>query len=252
MGGRSGTGPGGMSGRWRLLRSGAGAPAHNMAVDEALLASDDPRPVLRLYAWSPEALSLGYFQDPEPFEQAAREAGAVIVRRATGGSAIHHADELTFCLVATLGCDGYPAGTEAAYAWAHDVIREALAELGVTVTPRGGDAPRSTHPRAATMCFHDTTRLDLVDESGRKVVGSAQRHRDGRVLHHGSIPLRVPSLSPRSGAVDLLAPRPVSWDVLADALVQAFARRLEITWEPTGLSPEEHACVERTTRGECG
>ena len=38
------------------------------------------------------------------------------------------------------------------------------------------------------MCFHHSTPLDLVWE-GRKGVGSAQRRRDGRVLHHGSIKL---------------------------------------------------------------
>jgi len=101
---------------WRCLRSGPGAPAFNLACDEALLASRDAPPVLRFYAWSPAALSLGRFQPDAPFREPARRAGAVLVRRPTGGGAIHHDDELTFALVATPGQDGYPAGVEEAYA----------------------------------------------------------------------------------------------------------------------------------------
>ena len=38
------------------------------------------------------------------------------------------------------------------------------------------------------MCFHHSTALDLA-WGARKGVGSAQRRRHGRVLHHGSIKL---------------------------------------------------------------
>ena len=51
--------------RWRLLRSGAAAPDYNLALDSALLSSHDDRAVLRLYAWNPAALSLGWFQPIE-------------------------------------------------------------------------------------------------------------------------------------------------------------------------------------------
>ena len=100
---------------WRLLPSGPGAPAWNQALDEALLRSADRRPLLRLYGWELQALSLGYFQPLEPFVDVARGAGVVIVRRATGGGAIHHADELTFSIVATPGSDGYSADIVPAY-----------------------------------------------------------------------------------------------------------------------------------------
>ncbi|MBM3984228.1 MAG: octanoyltransferase, partial [Planctomycetes bacterium] len=59
---------------WRLLRTGAGAPDFNMALDEALLRGGGA-PALRLYAWDPSALSLGWFQPPQAFDlQAARAA----------------------------------------------------------------------------------------------------------------------------------------------------------------------------------
>ena len=43
---------------WRLLVHGAGSPAWNMAVDEALLR-EVTAPVLRLYEWDVPAVSLG-------------------------------------------------------------------------------------------------------------------------------------------------------------------------------------------------
>ena len=242
---------------WRLLRSGAGAPDWNLALDQALLASADPRPVLRLYAWQPAGLSLGHFQPAAAFAEAARAAGVAMVRRPTGGGAIHHDAELTFCLVAEPGRDGYPAGRLEGYRAVHAAVRAALATLGVPVELRGGDAPLSTRPRDAKLCFLDTTALDLVDADGRKLVGSAQRHRevDGRmrVLHHGSIPLEVPALSPGCGAVNPAAARAgrpaVSWDALADALVSAFAEGLTGPLEPDDVHPGEHAAAARLAPG---
>lgn len=178
--------------------------------------------MLRLYGWEPAALSLGWFQPREPFEEPARLAGLEIVRRPTGGGAIHHADELTFCLVATPGRDGYPAGIDEAYELVHELLRGALAGLGAQLGFRGGDAPRSVAPRAATLCFDDTTVHDLVDEAGRKVLGSAQRRRAGRVLHHGSLPLSVPALTPAAGALGPCAGRPVSWEEAAAAVEEGF------------------------------
>ncbi len=225
---------------WRLLRDGAATPALNLATDEALLQSADPRAVLRLYAWSPAALSLGHFQPLEGFDlAAAAAAGAVVVRRPTGGGAIHHDRELTFCIAARPGHDGYPADVVEAYVLVHDILREALSALGAEVAPHGGSAPLSTRPRDATLCFMDHTALDLLDRAGRKVVGSAQRRTGGRVLHHGSLPLEVPALTPGSGSVSLAAGRPVSWDELADVVVATFARRLALRWEPGALSPAE-------------
>ena len=62
--------------RWRLLHTWRGEPGWNMALDEALLASAEPLPVLRFYTWEPAALSLGYFQRWE--ELAPRAAGTVV------------------------------------------------------------------------------------------------------------------------------------------------------------------------------
>lgn len=226
---------------WRLIRSGPGAPAWNLACDRALLQGDDPRPALRLYAWEPAALSLGHFQPLEPFVAAARAAGVPIVRRPTGGGAIHHDRELTFCLVARPGEDGYPADVVGAYRWVHELVAGALADLGAELAFRGDDAPLSVRPRDASLCFEETTALDLVDPSGRKLVGSAQRRTQGRVMHHGSIPLARPSLSPGSGSLDVALGRDVGWDEVAESLVARFAT----SGLGGGLVPDDLTLAER-------
>jgi lipoate-protein ligase A len=232
-----------------VLRCGPGHPAWNLACDEALLRSGDVRPVLRLYAWDPPALSLGYFQPAEPFVSLARQAGALLVRRPTGGGAIHHDREFTFCLVATPGRDGYPLDIVTAYEQVHRSLQHALDGLGARLHFRGEGAPLSVSPRAASLCFEDTTSMDLLDEVGRKVVGSAQRRSVGRVLHHGSIPLQVPSLTPEAGSLERAAGRVISWEEVADAVQTSLEQRIfGAAATPDTLSHEERQSAEQLAR----
>ena len=70
-----------------------------MGADAALLAevADGAPPVLRLYRWSPPALSLGHFQPDDDIDAAACALGVEVVRRPTGGGASTAA---TTCTVA--------------------------------------------------------------------------------------------------------------------------------------------------------
>jgi len=76
-----------------------------MAFDEALLETAG-NPTLRLYTWDPPTVSLGYFQAHDPIV-AQLPRGMPVVRRITGGGAIWHQHEVTYCLVGTLGHDFY-------------------------------------------------------------------------------------------------------------------------------------------------
>ena len=77
-----------------------------MAVDAAILTAagrGDVPPTLRLYAWDPPCLSLGYAQpvlDVDLDRLAAK--GWDLVRRPTGGRAILHTDELTYAVIGPL------------------------------------------------------------------------------------------------------------------------------------------------------
>ena len=91
-------------GTWRLLLSEPLSGPENMALDEALLENVGrgmAAPTLRLYAWRPPCLSLGYAQPVGDVDQTAlAEHQWDVVRRPTGGRAILHTDELTYAVIA--------------------------------------------------------------------------------------------------------------------------------------------------------
>jgi len=169
----------------RLIRSGALAPELNLALDEALLRSG--RETLRLYAWDPPGLSLGYFQraDAVPCPPGFR-----LVRRPTGGGAIAHTGELTITWV------GQRRRVDDAYRDMNDVVAAAAARFGVSVDTGAGEPEAA----AAGLCFDAHTRYDLV-VGGRKLFGSAQRRGGGRFLLHGTLVLERNPLA--RGAVSL-------------------------------------------------
>ena len=165
-----------------------------MAVDGALLTLAEA-PTLRLYGWRPHAVSLGYFQSLADFEQLPSDTP--IVRRSTGGGAIHHGDELTYSLAVDAAL--LPKDLAAGYALLHDAVARALLDVGVCCE-RATDGRMSARPQDR-WCFAHPVQGDLVTARG-KLCGSAQRRERGRVLHHGSLVLRRPALTPFVAAVE--------------------------------------------------
>ena len=177
-----------------LEDSGAQAGVFHMDRDEALalrLLQGEPgaAPTIRLYQWKPWAVSLGHHQDAETIDRERLTAdGFDLVRRPTGGRAIFHAEELTYCVVMQAG--------RKSILQVYNSISEALVRglqlFGVEV------ALQKSQPRFAELyrqpssipCFTSSARYE-IEWLGRKLVGSAQRrYTDGVqdvVLQHGSI-----------------------------------------------------------------
>jgi lipoate-protein ligase A len=223
----------------RLLSDGP----TQMAIDEALLECVQ-EPTLRTYAWQPPCVSLGYFQDFASVRlrlattQASGEPSIPLVRRITGGGAIWHDREITYCLVAELGRSGVPARVRDLYPVIHGAIRDALGRRGIQVDLQGdtqGDRRYADEPR----CFASPATDDLVFPGGGKVLGSAGRVRSTRVLVHGSLKL---SSNPWDGAVV----RGCGLDVpaAADLVEQAISAALSEDLHADQLHPaEEQACA---------
>lgn len=225
-----------MTERWRLLRHWGFEPGLDMAVDEALLESACPLPTLRLYTFDPPALSLGWFQRAADVPALARARAAV--RRQTGGGAIHHARELTFSIAAPLAHPLYAGAVAASYDRVHAALAAALAELGVDARPRGrGGEPLLSDRPGTGMCFHASTAQDLV-WGRRKGVGSAQRRRGGRVVHHGSVKLGPDPLEPGVATVEAAA-GPVELGDVAAVVERVLARAFGADLEPGELTHEE-------------
>lgn len=223
-----------------------------MGLDEALLESPESPPTLRFYTWRPDTLSLGYFQrfadvlgtEADGAARPGTSKPGAIVRRITGGGAIHHVKELTFSIIVPLEHRLYRGPVGESYVRVHGALQAALREVGVESSLRGG-MPLASDVEGTGMCFHKSTALDLA-WNGRKGVGSAQRRKGGRVLHHGSIKLGT---SPLEGEIATLAavdPK-LSIEALAPIVRRAFERELGLEFE-VGV-PDANERLEARQRG---
>ena len=172
--------------RLRVIRDGARSGADNMAADTRLLEDWRPGddPVLRLYRWSPPAVSYGYHQQESDFDVAAITAhGYGLVRRPTGGRAILHNDELTYAVVGGARGPVFGDTLHTAYASINDALLLFLRKLGLSPDVSVGE---SLAQARSAVCFQSAGRHEIT-VGGRKLVGSAQRRLADAFLQHGSI-----------------------------------------------------------------
>lgn len=269
---------------WRLIRSGAGSPAVNMAVDEAILlehAEGRVPPTVRFYGWDPATLSIGYFQkaESEADVEGALAKGYGFVRRPTGGRAVLHDAELTYSIVVAEDYPGIPKSVTEAYRVLSEGLRLGFVRLGLQaeMTVLSGDKKDSyAASPASAACFDSPSWYELVVE-GRKVAGSAQMRHRGAVLQHGSILLELDSealfglLRFRSEEVrsrlaasfgrKAVAVNPllrqsgrdgVTFAQAEEAFRAGMEEGLGIRLEEGSLTPEEEALAERLVREKYG
>lgn len=157
---------------------------------QAVSAGDSPA-TLRLYRWSPPALSLGYFQKEEAVvdREACRRLGIDVVRRPTGGRAVLHYRELTYSIIVPEAHPKIPPGVLDSYKFLSGGIMDAFRLLDITPTLASGK--RREQKLVPGSCF-DAPSAYEVQVQGKKVVGSAQLRRHGVLLQHGSILLELP------------------------------------------------------------
>ena len=162
--------------------------AENMRLDEQLAQKhrDRSRALLRFYGWQPYCLSLGYHQDDSLVDTfALQRSGYHWIRRPTGGRAIFHAEELTYCAV-------FPSGIMTPlqlYKLLHESIARALQMLDypVELTSDTQRVPRLIHGKPVDApCFTRSAPTEIRCQS-KKLVGSAQRIFPHVILQHGSI-----------------------------------------------------------------
>jgi len=232
-----------------------------MAVDEAILegyAASRPvhlAPTLRLYSWSPPALSLGRRQAASHDPAFLEREGLDLVRRPTGGAAVLHEHERTYAVVGLLRHPPFPGGVLETYRTIAAALELALRDLGVDARAVG---PRqvSRSAEASRLCFGETSHHEIA-AGATKLVGSAQLRRRGAFLQHGSILMRadadrvaramgapVPPRGRFAGIEDVLD-RSVPASELDRALRHAFAESLGLELHPGELTPEECALAAR-------
>jgi lipoate-protein ligase A len=241
-----------------------------MAVDEAILEQigrGESLPTLRLYAWDPPCLSLGYAQ---PFADVdarrLKERGWEVVRRPTGGRAILHTDELTYSVTASADEPRLAGSVLESYNRLAGALLSAVESLGLPVEMKA-DAS-ANHEAPNPVCFEVPSAYEITVQ-GKKLIGSAQARRKEGVLQHGSLPLtgdlrritealvytdessRLDSarrLLARAATVESVLGHAIPWDEAARAFVRAFEAKLDLHLEEGKLSEGERRRSEELVR----
>jgi len=166
------------------------------------VAREKSPPSLRLYQWSPPAVSLGHFQKAEDVVnfEACRRFGVDVVRRPTGGRALLHYREITYCLVVPENHHFISRSVIESYRFLSRGLLQAMENLGLKPML----APEKTKNKAlAPGSCYDTPSAFELQVGEKKLVGSAQLRQRGVLLQHGSVLLE---LAPELNREVLLVP----------------------------------------------
>lgn len=246
---------------WRLLNLETHNAFMNMAIDEAVLRARIENIVpntLRFYCWKPSAVSVGKFQSVENEVELenCKKQNVDVVRRITGGGAVYHAaeDEITYSIIARkedLGAKDIAR----VYARIYAGLAEAIKIFGMTADFNEGNA---------RVCPNLTA-------SGRKISGSAQSHKRGVVLQHGTLLLgvnlekmftflRVPWAKTRMEIVSIAkrkitsmsdeVGKDVSMAEANSALVEGFQKALNLKLVDGKLTAYENELAIKLCRGK--
>lgn len=259
-----------------------------MAVDEAILEAVGKElapPTLRLYAWQPACLSLGYAQPITDVDLAALAlSGWQLVRRPTGGRAILHIDELTYSVIAPHSEPRVQGSVLESYQRLAQALLKALHLLGIPaqaheITPPPAPSPTFSNSNGTMhqstpsanlnpICFEVPSNYEIVVD-GKKIIGSAQARRKEGVLQHGSFPLfgditrilqvlsfademsrqkAAARLVQRATTAELASGRVIEWDEAARAFIHAFEDTLQIRLVRSDLSGAELVRADELVR----
>lgn len=162
----------------------------NMSMDEELLndsIDNKLEPSLRLYGWSKPTITLGRNQSECGINQDfCAKNGIDIVRRVTGGRAVLHDKELTYCFIVPVSYLKNGNSVIESYKQISQALINAFQDLGIELS----------YPEYKKVsvkneyCMAISTVADLCYK-GKKLIGSAQFRKHDYILQHGSILLDV-------------------------------------------------------------
>lgn len=261
-----------MTDTWRCIFTPPARGAWNMAVDEAVLEAVGRKqslPTLRLFAWQPACLSLGYAQSIKDVDLPRLHArGWDLVRRATGGRAILHVDELTYSVIAPLDEPRLAGSVLESYQRLAGVLVRAVRSLGLPVEME--DKAPSINGEKGPVCFEVPSAYEIV-VGGKKLIGSAQARKKEGILQHGTFPLygdltRITQvlvfpdeqtrtaagekLLARAATVETVTGSSIAWETAAAAFASSFETQLDLKLVRGELSPAELARAEELVKNK--
>ena len=236
---------------FRFLPLSTNTAFENMAIDEAIMHTLRDRevpPTLRLYRWSPSAVSIGTFQSMtgEVDLEYCKTKGIDSIRRITGGGAVYHdfEGEVTYSIILPKGHKLVPDDIIKSYEVLCSGIISGLSRLGID---------------------SEFKPINDIVAAGKKISGNAQTRRHRCVLQHGTVlldldvkvmfsVLKVPEekisdkmisdVKQRVTSIRDILGTVISITSLADALRDGFSESLGIELIPGELTPQEKQFTE--------
>ncbi len=176
---------------WGFLDSGFNESSYNMAVDEVLLnravQQAQKYPVLRVYGFYRNALTLGYSQKIKELVglEGYKKQGYELCRRITGGGAVFHGQDLTYSLIIPTKEYTEFASVIKSYRLIHETLVTGLKSLGLKL-----DLNKKGKHNNGSLCFESPVPDDLMIGK-EKLGGAAQKRAADYLLHQGSIDLTL-------------------------------------------------------------
>jgi len=239
-----------------------------MALDEAILESvgrNQSLACLRLYAWEPPCLSIGYAQSCRDIDlPRLTKLGWDWVRRPTGGRAILHTNELTYSVIAPLTDPRVAGSVVESYQRLSTPLLTALHSMNIPAVAQPLSTASNT-PENGPVCFEVPSNYEIV-VSGKKLIGSAQARRRDGVLQHGTLPLwgdltRITQglqfsdeqqrilagkrLLAHATTVETVLGYRIDWQTAVQAFIEGFQAELELDFVRDELSTLEKKRVQQ-------
>jgi lipoate-protein ligase A len=249
---------------WRCLDTGCLTGYENMAIDEAIFKSCQEKkspPTIRVYGWTPPAVSLGYFQKAENAVdlEACKRRGVDVVRRLSGGRAVLHHRELTYSIICREGTPPFGGSVLKTYKTISQCLIGALKQINLNVewiASRDKHIPSQSQDKTSS-CFSSPSWYEIT-VGGKKICGSAQKRGDGVLLQHGSLLIEydpellaevlvsrkdaeafLSEIRSSTTAINQHLPQKTDFSRLKELVLKSFEDQLGSTLTPGELSDDE-------------
>ncbi len=211
-----------------------------MALDEILLDNaikkKGSKITLRFYDWEGVWISIGRNQKviPTRWKKIILEKNINLVRRPSGGEAVLHGSGITYALI----WKDPPRKKKEAYFQANQWLIQSFSKLGLDL-----EFGKEKASLFSGNCFSSSTSADLIDKEGNKLVGSAQRWKNGHLLQHGEILINPPKdlwqdffKTPPIHPLDNYLPQKYLEDLFFQGIKSFWPK---IKWEKLSISKRE-------------
>jgi lipoate-protein ligase A len=158
----------------------------NMLIDISILdesIKNKSRPVLRFYGWEKSTLTIGRNQSLTGINLDYCKSNMIdIVKRPTGGRAVLHDMELTYCFITHVDFLKNGHTVASSYREISEALVTGFKKLDINlVFPENKKVYTQNN-----FCMAISTGADL-NYQGKKLIGSAQFRKQNYILQHGSI-----------------------------------------------------------------